>query len=356
MPILLDENVLNSFNTVQSLAQVFTLDDAQQDTFLQQFNSPKNKDIAPNLRIYNYLQNKLTNFNNYADTLVARDSLSQGSGNCLSLAILTKSLATLANIPIQYEIVETAPIYQRADDILIVLQHIRTTLFYKNSTLRGKQKTSLKDISIDYYPTDDEVTLKIISESEFYSMFYTNTAAEFLVSKDNDLVYWYLKKALELYPQNVQAINMMGIIHKRLGYLDIAENLYLYGLSLDKNNMTIMNNYYALLKQQNRLQEAQKIELQLKHHATRNPFYWIERADNAYAVKEYQLAFKYYKKASSIANYLHQPYAGIAKSKQKLGKAKAAHIAINKAIKNLHTNTNKDKYQEVYEQFLLNLQ
>lgn len=354
MPTLLDENALSSFNTVQSLAQIFTLDDEQQFTFLQQFNSTKNKDIAPNLRIYKFLQNKLTNFNNYADTLIARDSLSQGSGNCLSLAILTKSLATLANIPIHYEIVETAPIYQKADDILIVSQHIRTTLFHYTSSSR-KQKTSPKDIAIDYYPTDEEVTLKTISESEFYSMFYTNVAADYLISRNNDLVYWYLKKALELYPNNIQAINMMGIVHKRLGYPNIAENLFLYGLSIDKNNMTIMNNYFGLLKLQNRIQEAQIIELRLKQHTAKNPFYWIKRADDAYAVEDYPLALKYYKKASSIANYLHQPYAGIAKSKQQQGKTKAAQTAIKKAIKNLHTKASKDKYQEKYQQLLLSL-
>lgn len=355
MPTLIDENKLGTQNKVPSLSQIFTLSNEQQSHFLEYFNSQEIKNINPNLRVYKYLQNRLTNFNNYADTLIASEALNQGSGNCLSLAILTKSLTMLTNIPIQYEIVETAPIYQMSGDVLLVSKHIRTTLLHNSNTINGRAKTSQKDISIDYYPTDGELSLKTISENEFYSMYYTNIAADYLTYGNNEEVYWFLKKALELYPKNLLAVNMMGIVHKRLGYLDLSERLYLYGLSLNENDMTILNNYHTLLKRQNREQEALAIKLKLKKHVTNNPFYWIELADNAYALEDHSLAIKYYKKAQSIAHYLHQPYAGIAQSKKQQGKIKAARVAINAAIKNLHTQDSREKFKDKYQQILLSL-
>ncbi len=355
MPELLDEDILSSFNQVHLLPQVFTLDEQQQQNFLEFFNSNENKKTAPNLRVYKFLENKLTNFNNYEDTLIASDVLSRGSGNCLSLAILTKSLTMLANIPILYEIVETEPIYQRSGDVLLVSKHIRTTLLHKTGTVRGKPRTSLKDISIDYYPTDGNYHLIPIKEVEFYSMFYNNKAADNLITDNNDSAYWNLKKSLELNPDNIIAINMMGIVHKRLGHLDISEKIYLYGLSLDEDNNTILNNYLTLLKLQNRSHEAKAIELKLTNYVTKNPFYWVDLADVAYANKEYSQAIKLYKKARSMADYLHHPYAGIAKSKKQQGKIKAARVAINKAIENLHTKDSKDKYADTYLKILTSL-
>ena len=78
--------------------KIFELTDVQKRNFLVLFNSIEYADEKPNLRIFSYMERYLSDFNFYSDTLIAKESLSQGQGNCMSLAILAKSFANLAGL------------------------------------------------------------------------------------------------------------------------------------------------------------------------------------------------------------------------------------------------------------------
>ena len=111
----------------------------------------------------------------------------------------------------------------------------------------------MKNITIDYYPTDGTRTLRWVKEDEFYSFYYTNKAAELLAKNRVSDAYWYLKEALSIKESNSQAINMMGVIHARFDFNDMAEQWYQYGLNLGRGEFDLLKNYYRLLKKMNRL-------------------------------------------------------------------------------------------------------
>lgn len=348
-PQFLDESILGKPLNIETVEQVFSLSKKQKKHFLKHFN--KNKNLRPNDRVFEYLQEHLKKFNYYSDTLIASESLAQNSGNCLSLAILTNSLANIANIDIRYEMVKTKPVFQKANDILLQSQHIRAVLF-NAKIVEGKNASKYKtSITVDYFPSEGTETLRWVDKEEFFSLFYINKAAESIALNKIILAYWYTKKSLELKPSNVQAISMMGVIHNRLGYPGHAEKWYKYGLNLGKDDFELLHNYYSLLMRSGRENEAKKIAIKLEGHDTNNPFDWIDLGDDAFSNENYTLAIKFYRKAMVMAKYLHEPYARIARSEYMLGNPIGARKAMKKALKNTHKQEFLSIYQAKYELF-----
>lgn len=347
-PQAVDESSIKQRPHIPTIKQVISLNQKQHKKFLESYNN-KNNSLLPSRRVFAYMQDHLKSASYSAETLTASNVLSQNSGNCLSLAILTKSLADAAGIGIRYEMVKVPPVFKRSNDIILSSQHIRSILYnseIKKDKIPGKM---MKSITIDYNPSEQTKALRWVDEDEFYSLYYTNRAAELLAQNKIDESYWYLKEALTIKSSSVQAINMMGIVHSRLGYDTYAEQWYLYGLSFGRGQFELLKNYYLLLQRTDRGNEADKVALQLSQYDADNPFDWVALGDDAYENKKYKLAIKYYKKAVIMARYLHEPYAGIARSHFKLGNTKKAHKAMTKAIKNTKKGDVISIYQEKYD-------
>ncbi len=352
IPPLLDDAFFGEPLDVYTVSQVFALTDQQQQDFRAKLKSPRYKSLPPSRQIYRYIQNRLKDFNYHSDTLTATDVLSRETGNCLSLAIMTRALVNLTDVEITYELVETPPIYQSEGGMLLSSQHIRTVLSDPKAARSFQSLTLFQNkLTIDYFPVSGTRALRMVDENEFYSMFYRNKAAEAMVANNTNLAFWNLKAALKLKPDDAQAINMMGLLHARLGYPGYAEALYLYGLEHGIEKLEILNNYHALLKRLNRTEDANKIALRLEQYDDPNPFKWIQLADIAYAGQNYDTAIFYYKKAARMADYLHEPYAGIARSQYMLGNSHSARQSMKIALKKSDKPDFTALYQAKYELF-----
>jgi len=352
LPPLLDDAFFGEPLEVYTVTQVFALTAQQQQDFRKKIKSPAYKPLPPSRQIYRYIQHRLEDFNYHSDTLTGTDVLNRESGNCLSLAIMTKALVNLTDVEITYELVETPAIYQSEGGMLLSSQHIRTVLTDPKAARSYQMLTLFQNkLTIDYFPVNGTRTLRVVDENEFYSMFYRNKAAEAMIADNNNLAFWNLKAALKLKPDDAQAINMMGLLHARLGYPVYAEALYLYGLEYGLEKLEILNNYHALLKRLNRTEDANKIALRLEQYDDPNPFKWIRLADIAYAGREYKTAISYYRKAAAMVDYLPQPYAGIARSEYMLGNTRSARNAMRIALEKSHEDDSTALYRAKYDLF-----
>ena len=192
-----------------------------------------------------------------------------------------------------------------------------------------------------------------MKKEEFYAMFYSNRAAEAMIEGNLKMAYWHLKEAISLDSDNLVAINMLGVLYDRMGYVGYAERLFVYGLSFGHDQLEMLNNYHKLLTRNNRFQKAQEIAQILDDYNDPNPFKWLDLADEELQEKNYLRAIKYYEKAAQKAEYLHQPYAGLAKANFFLGRTKQAIAAIRKAIENTHNGQMISVYQTKYDQMKL---
>lgn len=349
-PPLLADAYFGQPTGVVPLQQVFALTPQQKIDFQKKFRSQGYGNLAPNRRVYRYLEEYLTDFNFFSGTSIASESLSGKQGNCLSLAILTKSLANLAGVKVGYELTDTTPVYQNGGNTILSSQHVRTLLYDSDpNPVDGMHLLSPGGIRVDYFASRGVHTLRRTSEGEFYSMFYRNKAAEALLGGDYRVAFWNLKKALELHKNDAQAINMMALLHDRMGYTDYAERLYQFGIQNSREKMVLLSNYEIFLRRLGRVAEADIIGEKLRRYDDPNPFKWINLGDSAYLAGNYSEAIGFYRKASKMADYLHDPYLGIARAEFALGNLRAARRAIKKALANANKKSTVSLYQAKFE-------
>ena len=335
-PDFLGEKVFGSPIKIIKPSDILQLNPAQQAHFFQFFHSTQQQEIAENMRIYNYLESHLHNYNYYHETLIASQSLIQNKGNCLSLAIVTKALADLVDVKISYKLVETEPVFQKEDNLVISSQHVRTQLYEKQ---KDEGKLFPSSITVDYFPDTNARTLRAVDENEFFSMYYRNIAAQALIDNELNSAYWNIRAALDLKRNDSEALNMMALLHKRTGYISHAENIYQYAIKAGEDKLSALNNYHSLLLSLGKTGKAQEIESELEKYNDPNPFIWLSIGNSAYNNGNYRKAIRYYNKAKNLAPYMHDIYAAIARSEYQLGN-------LNKAKKTLTIAKEKSHQQK----------
>ncbi len=345
------DDLFNSADPLPDTEQIFELTPEQEHDFIKAFNSFSYRSLSDSERIYKYLSSRLQQFNFHADTLMASESLSQSTGNCLSLAIVTRALAKLVNVGTTFELARTEPIFQLQNNIQLTSQHIRSVVYVKEIRNTRQYVNPNNKIRIDYFPTLGSRTLRKVPKEEFFAMFYINRAAEAIINDQNDVAYWHLKEAIKLQADNTKAINMLGVLYRRIGNELAAERVFKYGLSLQTEQLELLNNYHKLLVKADRLDEASEVAKQLKNHKNNDPFNWIDLANAELKEKNYTNAIKYFNKAIELAEYLHQPYAGIAHAHFMLDRPNRAIEAINLALLNTRHKKTQSIYQAKYDYF-----
>lgn len=331
------------------LEQVFELTPEQRDAFLKTFHSKEYRKLSDSQRIYKFLENQLEYFNFHSKTLVATDAMAQNAGNCMSLAILTRALSQLTHVGINYELARTPPVYQLEGNLQLSSQHIRTVVYNKTASSTKQFVRPNDKVRIDYFSTLGSRTLRKVNKQEFHALFYSNRAAEAMIDGDHNLAYWNLKEALKIQPDNLVAINMLGVLYDQVGDKAYAERAYVYGLSFSHGHLELMNNYHQFLINANRLDEAQAIADELENYNDPDPFKWLDLANQEMTQGNYHKAIKFFEKAAELADYMHQPYAGIAKASFELGLNKQAMRAMQKALENSHTAQTTSIYQAKYD-------
>jgi len=329
-----------------SVEEIFNLSDEQQKAFLRYFKSPIRQYTLPHERVSSYLQNITMDFGYQGETFTAHEALQSTSGNCLSLAILTTALAKLAAVELEYQLVDSVPVFESHDNIVYKGQHVRTKL--SSSEMQVSEVTlamKRKSVLIDYFPTEGTRFVSNISEDEYVAMYYNNLASEAIAREDYNAAFWLLKKVLELVPGDPGAINAMAVVHRRVGDLAKAEAIYQYGIEHLDDKVSVLRNYRILLEKQGRLDEVAQINRQLTVLDDHSPFDWLHAGHNAYSEGNYQEAVLLYRKAVKIAPYLHEGHAGMAKAYYMIGNRQRAEREFRNALENSQRPSTRSMYE-----------
>jgi len=232
-------------------------------------------------------------------TEIPSETFAHRRANCLSFTLLYVALAREVGIKARVNEVEIPPTWDlRNKNDMVFLRHVNVRV-----PLLGETHNILKndDVIIDLemnrysstYPQHD------IDDNLTAAQFYSNRAMEYLDEKDLKSSFLFLRKAISLNDQQSYIWSNLGALYGRQRLLRQAEIAYLHALSINPNDLTVMNNLAYLYQHTGNKAGAAKYLKLAQHYRDSNPFYQYNLALAAFEDKQYEAALAHVKRAMS---------------------------------------------------------
>ncbi len=293
---------------------IYALTLSQKKEILASVAIKKKQGFKTHKALEQILSSRLSNFTYYGQTYNAEKVMRLNQGNCMSLAVLTTAYAKLLGLEYSYRKVNTLPIYEKKNNLILSSSHVQTIIYDDEFMPEdGKFYLSRPGIVIDYFPdTNNRISNRFV-EAEFSSMYYRNLAADALVKSDLSKAFFLAEKAYYYNNQDLETISLLAVIHRRAGDEKTAEIIYKNVLEVGQSSLTLLNNYIVLLDKQQRVNEVVKFQAELDKLDDPNPYNWLEQAYIAQQKNDTKGASRYFKKALKTAPYLSEAYMGLYK-------------------------------------------
>ncbi len=144
--------------------------------------------------------------------------------------------------------------------------------------------------------------------------------------KKDDAALVYLDRAIKIAPNNIQILGMLGLIYDTKKMYDKSDYNYKKALSIDSTNALILNNYaYTLSERGIELKKALKMVQSAVKQEPDNSSYLDTYGWVYYKLKKYDKAIKYIKKSlkvdgknSTVLNHLGDVYFKLGDKKNAL--------------------------------------
>ena len=345
--VSLNSALFSPNNMVISENDLYALSEQQQQLFLTFYQQKISQGYLPHEVVKLFLESSLDQFTYFGQTYTASEAMLNSSGNCMSLAILTTAFSRLVGVEIDYRKMNSLPVYEKHGNVLLSSRHVQS-LLYDPSFIAEENTYYIyrPAIIIDYFPQDSNIRSKTVNPNEFLAMYYVNKAAELYIKEEFDNAFAYAKHAYHLDVNNVSSLNLLALLHKKKGDIKSAERLYLAAMASNDVNISVLDNYVTLLKQQGRFRDAKKVKSQIENIYDPNPYHWLEKAQLASYNKEYSDAERYYRKVIKLAPYVKQAYLELHEIYLVQGKVQYAISILEASLPWVHEPKQKQKYKK----------
>lgn len=332
--------------TVPSLEQVFKLTQQQLIQYHAFTQQPEIALLPRHIRIAEYMEAISEKFNYYGNTYLASDALEKQQGNCMSLAILTKALARIEQVEVEYNKVYSEPVYQKRNTIVIRGNHVRSKLIDPDFIQpAGFLVINKPSVIIDYFPENGGQLSGKIKSSEFHAMIYSNLAAEAYIRKQYDFAYFSAREALRYEPKFSPALNTLALSLNRKGLQQLATEVFEFGFLYAEPNVELLSNYKQFLQRQEMNEKALAVDQVLRSQSLPNPFDYIVLGFDYLTEQSFSKAEQSFQNAIKLAPYLHQPYFGLAQLALEQNDPEQARQWLEKALEKSFIHDERQRYR-----------
>ncbi len=274
----------------------------------------------------------------------AAEAFAAGSGNCLSLVVMTAAFAKELGLPVRYQSAYQEETWSRSGDLLVHSGHINITLgprLFDAGTERW-----LHPLTIDFLPVQEirGMRTREIDESTVVAMYMNNRAVEVLAQGQLDDAYAFARAAIMQDPRFLSAYNTLGVIYLRHGNLAPAEQSFNQVLAREPNNTQAIANLAELLSRQGRVAESQALYRRLAQLEPHPPFYYFSLGRAAMQRGDYRLARDLFAKEVARADYYHEFHFWLALANFKLGNVEEARTQLARAMEESTKHSDRDLY------------
>ena len=207
---------------------------------------------------------------------VAAETWRRKTGDCLSLTVLSYSLASALGMSVQMQEVRVPVVFDRRGNVEFLNRHVNVLIRGAGEVylIAGSMRSG--DMIIDFEP---QVASRregmALSDDGILARFYNNVAAEYLAQGDLALAYAHFKAAVLADPGYSPSYSNLAQLYIRKGFLQSAERLLLHAIALNDDADIALRSLHQLLVSQGRESEAVKYTEILQARQEKDPYYWL---------------------------------------------------------------------------------
>ncbi|MBX3717658.1 MAG: tetratricopeptide repeat protein [Burkholderiales bacterium] len=280
-----------------------------------------------------------------AYTRNAAEAFEARTGNCLSLVIMTASLAREMGIPVRFQSVFVEETWSRQGDLYFSIGHVNLALGGRPPKL-GTRIDDGEQLIVDFLPPPDLKGLnwRVVDDRTILAMYMNNRAAESIADGRLDDAYWFAREAIRQDPAFVVAQNTLGVIYQRRGHLDHAARVLERALDSEPRNTRILTNLANVYEAQGRRALAQALQERLARLEPDPPFAFFNRGLAAAREGDWRRARELFAKEVERAPYYHEFHFWLAVALANLGEPEGARRHLALAMENSTTRRDHDLY------------
>ncbi|MBQ4846214.1 MULTISPECIES: tetratricopeptide repeat protein [unclassified Pseudoalteromonas] len=285
--------------------------------------------------------------------LTASEAYFDLNANCLSLSILSFSLAEHLGFESQFQRVHIPEYWDQTLGYSLLTGHVNLVITESNFA-RNRTRTSAvslytapKSLTIDFDPNSRQQKFPTsnITKQRILAMFYSNRGAIHMINGEHDFAYNYFKAAINIDEHYSGAWGNLGVLYRIVNQHQLAEQTYQQALALNVDNKTVMGNMALLYRLTERAHLADSIESKLSAERKDNPYYQIVLGNEALEANNLSLALRHFNRARRLDTKLHSSYFGIAKVHYYRGNLEQAQKYLSQAYKLSEFNHDRKRYQ-----------
>ncbi|MCL4689447.1 MAG: tetratricopeptide repeat protein [Burkholderiales bacterium] len=280
-----------------------------------------------------------------AYTRNAAEAFEARTGNCLSLVIMTASLAREMGIAVRFQSVFVEETWSRQGDLYFSIGHVNLALGGRPPKL-GTRIDDGEQLIVDFLPPPDLKGLnwRVVDDRTILAMYMNNRAAESIADGRLDDAYWFAREAIRQDPAFVVAQNTLGVIYQRRGHLAQAAQVLERALDSEPRNTRILTNLANVYEAQGRRALAQALQERLARLEPDPPFAFFNRGLAAAREGDWRRARELFAREVERAPYYHEFHFWLAVALANLGEPEGARRHLALAMENSTTRRDHDLY------------
>jgi Flp pilus assembly protein TadD len=280
----------------------------------------------------------------------ASETFASRSGNCLSLVIMTASLAHELHVPVHFQLAVGEDTWSRNGDLYLAIGHVNLVLGKPHSTVAfGHDEDALT--VVDFLPQEDAAKLAVrpIDESTVVAMYMNNRAVETLAEGHVDEAYWWARAAINADPRFLNGYNTLGAIYSRHGNWADARRVLVAALEREPRNSDAMANLIPVLEALGETERARVLAMQLRAIEPNPPFADFNRGLTAMQNAQYATARDLFAKEVRRQPWYHEFHYWLGLAHMRLGELPEARDELKLAMENSTTHHDYNLYAAKFE-------
>jgi len=282
----------------------------------------------------------------------ASEAFEARSGNCLSLVIMTSAFARALGMDVRYQRLRAEDVWVRdGSDLVQLVGHVNLSLAESSHpAMRARSPTS-GWLTIDFLPLDEAQRERVrpIEERRVIAMYFNNRAAEALSAGRAQEAYWWARASVEHDETYPSAYITLAVAFYRHGNTHRAESVLNAALQLEPDNPQALHNLSEVLRAMGRIDEAAVAERRLNTVQPHNPIKSYKSGLIAYQRGDYVAARDAFSSALARAPDDHEFHFMLGMTYLRLGQRTQSLEHLDRARELARTTTRANAYSAKFK-------